>query len=250
MDIFQIRRSADAQFKKEKPEEPKKEKDNGYLENMKESLRIIFIWGRPVLIMAGMILVIHIAGMIITGPGMEEIKTQNATITGLKNSFDIKTNQFKDTKAQDATISDYFYYTGDTSEDDRIAEEYFSHLCTWDDGATYESLRKEMEKAGYQDNSSVMMALFPEQRKYYDQEKEKVCYSIDDNGENMKFESVTTYPISADGSKKEYAGILTVSTKDRTEGGYNREYFGYVYVQYAVENKQIVEVRAESLIEQ
>lgn len=199
-------------------------------------------------------ILLFIAGVmvrkIVLGPNALKIAEQNAQLTQLKTDLDLMTNQYKDMVSQQSSFDDYSYYTGDTSENDSAAIEFFSHICTWDDSSTYELLRQEMFREGYTSESGLMKALLPEPVTYYDAESGNMLYSIDLNKDNMKFEGMKSYPISSDAGKNEYSGILVVSSVDRSEEGMNREYFGYVYVSYVIENNKCTNVNAEALIKQ
>lgn len=95
-----------------------------------------------------------------------------------------------------------------------------------------------------------MKALLPEPVTYFDEESGNMLYSIDLNQDNMKFERIESYPVSSEAGKNKYAGILVVSSVDLSDEGMNQEYFGYVYVDYVIENEKCVDVNAEALIRQ
>ncbi len=187
---------------------------------------------------------------IILGPATLKITEQTVLLTQLKTDYDLMNNQYKDMASQRSSLDDYSYYTGDTSENDLTAADFFSHICTWSDSSTYESLRQEMFKAGYTAESGLMKALLPEPVTYYDEESGNMLYSIDLNKDNMKFERLESYPISSEAGKNKYAGIVVVSSVDMSAEGRNQEYFGYVYVDYVIENEECRDVNAEALIRQ
>lgn len=203
------------------------------------------------IIAAVLIIIIEImVGKIILGPATLKITEQTVQLTQLKTDLDLMTNQYKDMVAQKSSFDDYSYYTGDTSEHDSTAADFFSHICTWSDSSTYESLRQEMFKAGYTSESGLMKALLPEPVTYYDEGSGNMLYSIDLNKDNMKFEDIKSYPVSSEAGKNKYAGILVVSSVDMSAEGRNQEYFGYVYVDYVIENDKCTDVNAEALIRQ
>lgn len=204
----------------------------------------------PIIIMVVIIIIEIMAGKIILGPDKLKITEQTVQLTQLKTDFDLMTNQYRDMVSQRASLDDYSYYTGDTSENDLAASDFFSHICTWSDSSTYESLRQEMFRAGYTSESGLMKALLPEPVTYYDEESGQMLYSIDLNKDNMKFEGIESYPVSSEAGKNKYAGILVVSSVDMSAEGMNQEYFGYVYVDYVIENNECTEVNAEALIRQ
>lgn len=204
----------------------------------------------PIIVMVLIIIIELMAGKIILGPDRLKIMEQSVQLTQLKTDYDLMTNQYRDMVSQRASLDDYSYYTGDTSENDLAASDFFSHICTWSDSSTYESLRQEMFRAGYTAESGLMKALLPEPVTYYDEESGKMLYSIDLNQDNMRFERIESYPVSAEAGKNKYAGILVVSSVDLSEEGMNQEYFGYVYVDYVIENDKCTDVNAEALIRQ
>lgn len=204
----------------------------------------------PIIIMVVIIIIEIMAGKIILGPDKLKITEQTVQLTQLKTDFDLMTNQYRDMVSQRALLDDYSYYTGDTSENDQAAADFFAHICTWSDSAAYESLRQEMFRAGYTSESGLMKALLPEPVTYYDEESGQMLYSIDLNKDNMKFEGIESYPVSSEAGKNKYAGILVVSSVDMSAEGMNQEYFGYVYVDYVIENNECTEVNAEALIRQ
>ncbi|MDE7268530.1 MAG: hypothetical protein K2N89_13805 [Lachnospiraceae bacterium] len=204
----------------------------------------------PIIAVVLLIIIEVMVGKIILGPSTLKITEQTVQLTQLKTDFDLMSNQYKDMVSQKSSFDDYSYYTGDTSENDLAAVEFFSHICTWSDSSTYESLRQEMFRAGYTSESGLMKALLPEPVTYYDEESKNMLYSIDLNKDNMKFESIRSYPISSEAGKNKYAGILVVSSVDMSAEGMNQEYFGYVYVDYVIENDKCTEVNAEALIRQ
>ncbi|MDE7201060.1 MAG: hypothetical protein K2O91_03945 [Lachnospiraceae bacterium] len=204
----------------------------------------------PIIAIILLIIIEVMVGKIILGPSTLKITEQTVQLTQLKTDFDLMSNQYKDLVSQKSSFDDYSYYTGDTSENDLAAVEFFSHICTWSDSSTYESLRQEMFRAGYTSESGLMKALLPEPVTYYDEENKNMLYSIDLNKDNMKFESIKSYPISSEAGKNKYAGILVVSSVDMSAEGMNQEYFGYVYVDYVIENDKCTEVNAEALIRQ
>lgn len=204
----------------------------------------------PIIAVVLLIIIEVMVGKIILGPSTLKITEQIVQLTQLKTDFDLMSNQYKDMVSQKSSFDDYSYYTGDTSENDLAAVEFFSHICTWSDSSTYESLRQEMFRAGYTSESGLMKALLPEPVTYYDEESKNMLYSIDLNKDNMKFESIKSYPISSEAGKNKYAGILVVSSVDMSAEGMNQEYFGYVYVDYVIENDKCTEVNAEALIRQ
>ena len=204
----------------------------------------------PIIAIVLIIVIEIMVGKIILGPDTLKIKEQTIQLIQLKTDFDLMTNQYKDMAAQKASFEDYSYYTGDTADNDLIAEDFFTHICTWSDSGTYESLRQEMFRAGYTAESGLMKALLPEPVTYYDKESGTMLYSIDINKDNMKFERIESYPISSEAGKNKYAGIVVVSSVDMSEEGKNQEYFGYVYVDYVIENDKCTDVNAEALIRQ
>lgn len=204
----------------------------------------------PVIVMVFIIIIELMIGKIILGPSRLKIKEQSVQLTQLKTDYDLMTNQYKDMVSQRASFDDYSYYTGDTSENDLTAADFFSHICTWNDSSTYELLRQEMFKTGYTAESNLMKALLPEPVTYYDEKSGQMLYAIDLNKDNMKFESIESYPVSSEAGKNRYAGILVVSSVDMSAEGMNQEYFGYVYVDYVIENDKCTEVNAEALIRQ
>lgn len=204
----------------------------------------------PIVAMLLIIIIELMVGKIILGPNTLKITEQTVLLTQLKTDFDLMGNQYKDMVSQQASFDDYSYYTGDTSEHDLAAADFFSHICTWSDSSTYESLRQEMFRAGYTAESGLMKALLPEPVTYYDGEIGNMLYSIDLNKDNMKFERIESYPISSEAGKNKYAGIVVVSSVDMSAEGKNQEYFGYVYVDYVIENDECKDVNAEALIRQ
>lgn len=204
----------------------------------------------PIIVMVLIIIIELMIGKIILGPTSLKITEQSVQLTKLKTDYDLMTNQYRDMVSQRASLDDYSYYTGDTSENDLAASDFFSHICTWSDSSTYESLRKEMFRAGYTSESGLMKALLPEPVTYFDEESGNMLYSIDLNQDNMKFERIESYPVSSEAGKNKYAGILVVSSVDLSDEGMNQEYFGYVYVDYVIENEKCVDVNAEALIRQ
>ena len=199
----------------------------------------------PIIVMVLIIIIELMIGKIILGPTSLKITEQSVQLTKLKTDYDLMTNQYRDMVSQRASLDDYSYYTGDTSENDLAASDFFSHICTWSDSSTYESLRKEMFRAGYTSESGLMKALLPEPVRV-----RNMLYSIDLNQDNMKFERIESYPVSSEAGKNKYAGILVVSSVDLSDEGMNQEYFGYVYVDYVIENEKCVDVNAEALIRQ
>lgn len=204
----------------------------------------------PILVVILLVIVEIMIGKIILGPSTLKITEQTMLLTQLKTDFDLMSNQYKDMVAQKSSFDDYSYYTGDTSENDLTAADFFSHICTWSDSSTYELLRQELFNAGYTAESGLMKALLPEPVTYYDEESKNMLYSIDLNKDNMKFERIESYPISSDAGKNKYAGIVVVSSVDMSEEGKNQEYFGYVYVDYVIENDKCTDVNAEALVRQ
>lgn len=225
----------------------KKSTVNGYTMSSDEKLEIAKFCA-PVIVTILLLIVCMMVKKIILGPDAQKIREQNSQITQLKTDIDLLGNQYKDMLSQETVFEDYSYYNGDTSDDDAVAAEFFSHICTWSDSSTYETLRKELFKNGYTAESSLMTALLPEPVTYYDDASGDMLYSIDINNDNMSFESLASYPISTSAGRNEYSGILVVSSVDRSEGGMNQEYFGYVYVNYAIENNECTDVSAEALI--
>ncbi len=204
----------------------------------------------PVIVLVLIVIIEIMVGKIILGPSTLKITEQTMLLTQLKTDTDLMSNQYKDMMAQESSFNDYSYYTGDTSEHDLTAADFFSHICTWNDSSTYESLRQEMFQAGYTSESGLMKALLPEPVTYYDKESKDMLYSIDQNKDNMKFERLESYPISSEAGKNKYAGIVVVSSVDMSKEGKNQEYFGYVYVDYVIENDKCKDVSAETLIRQ
>lgn len=204
----------------------------------------------PIIVAVVIIIIEIMAGKIILGPDKLKIMEQTVQLTQLKTDYDLMSNQYKDMVAQKSSFDDYSYYTGDTSENDQTAADFFSHICTWNNSAAYEELRQEMFRAGYTSESGLMKALLPEPVTYYDEESGQMLYFIDLNKDNMKFEGIESYPVSSEAGKNKYAGILVVSSVDMSAEGMNQEYFGYVYVDYVIENDKCTEVNAEALIRQ
>lgn len=238
-----------------KPSNEPEENNNREKDDVKKDWKdsdafFVFKWLIPVLIPMVVFFVMMMIDSIVTKPNATKLAQQNAQIVELKNKIDIQQNQYKDMQAQELVFEEHSYYNGNTDEDDQVAEKFFSHICTWEDSTTYEELRNEMLEAGYTEEDSLMRALLPAQSIYFSKEDQQWHSATDENGDNMKFESLTTYPISNDDKKHEYAGILKVSSKDRTSGGMNREYFGHVYVRYIIENQKCISVTAEALVDQ
>lgn len=209
---------------------------------------VIIEWAKPILVILSVLVIVQLIGKVITGPRASLIAMQNAEITNLINDLDIKINQYKDKQAQYAAIDEYSYYTGNNEEDNNIAIDFFRNVCTWNNATEYEMIRAEMFEAGYKETDSFIRVLLPEQKMYYNSEEQKMHYSIDDNGESMAYEELIAYPLSANGTKKEYSGILKVSSKDVLHGG--EECFGYVYIHYYIEDGKCLNIEAESLLEQ
>ncbi len=215
---------------------------------MNKDLLVIVEWAKPILIFVCVLFAVQLIGKIITSPGTSQVALQNAEIIDLMNTLDIKTNQYKDKQTQYAATDEYSYFTGDNEEDNSIAIEFFKRVCTWNDSATYEMIRAEMFEDGYKETDSFIRILLPQQSAYYNSEEKKMHYSIDDNGESMAFEELIAFPLSANGTNKEYSAILKVSSKDELHGGL--ESFGYVYLHYNIEDGKCYNIEAESLLKQ
>lgn len=213
-------------------------------EDKKDILKFLI----PIFVTTFFVIIIMLIKKAVLGPDAQKIAEQNNQIIQLKTEYDLKNNQYKDLIAQSNTFDEYEYYKGDTSDDDKIAAEYFSHLCTWSDSSTYEALRQEMFDKDYTSENSLMKTFLPEPVTIYDNETESYIYEIDINKDNLKFERIVSYPIFGNEISKEYSAIIEVSSVDMSEGGKNKEYFGYVYVNYKIENGEIIDATAETLV--
>ena len=79
----------------------------------------------PIIVMVLIIIIELMAGKIILGPDRLKITEQSVQLTQLKTDYDLMTNQYRDMVSQRASLDDYSYYTGDTSENDLAASDFF-----------------------------------------------------------------------------------------------------------------------------
>lgn len=249
-----IDNSSKADNKKSQKEEIKNKKAKQNLSNLPkykmtaQDKEDIFKFLVPIFATILFVVIIVLVKKVILGPDKQKIIEQNAQITQLKTDYDLKNNQYKDLIAQSQTFDEYDYYKGENVEDDKIAADYFSHLCSWSDSESYEALRKEMFDKDYTSENSIMKTFLPEPVKYYNEETSDYVYDIDINKDNLKFERLISYPIAGNEESKEYSAIIEVSSVDMSEGGNNKEYFGYIYVNYKIENGEITDASAETLV--
>lgn len=79
----------------------------------------------PIIVMVLIIIIELMIGKIILGPTSLKITEQSVQLTQLKTDYDLMTNQYRDMVSQRASLDDYSYYTGDTSENDLAASDFF-----------------------------------------------------------------------------------------------------------------------------
>ena len=248
-DSKSLANSKNATVKKDKSKKNKKNNKADYDKVRKEDIDTIVKWSLPMVLLFAVWMIVRFAGSILNQPAAIEIAKQNATYIDIQNKIDIKTNEYNDMLSKNSVVSDFSYYTGDTSKDDKIAIAFFEHICTWNNSEIYQNLRDELLSQGYTVNDPIMLTLLPETETYFNEKEGKWQNPIDVNGENLKFESLTTYPLSVDGLRHSYAGILEISSKDNSEDGMNKEYFGKIYVTYVIENGKCCEAWATTLVE-
>lgn len=207
-------------------------------------------WAFPILCCVIVVIVANMVGDKINQPARNKIAQQATTYTDTLNNIDIKTNQYNDMLAQEDALADFHYYNGDTSEDNKIASDYFAKYCTWSDGETYENLRASALNEGYTDDSSFMVCLLPAQFVYQD-ETYKKYYAIDTYSENMRFESLDDYALSFNASlnQMEYAGILTLASNSFDESGMAVTEYTRCFVTYSISDGTIKDVNVALLVD-
>lgn len=235
--------------KADKQDTGKKSPNINSMKPRSEDMAVILKWAMPMILLLIVWILVRFAGSVINEPGAIQLSQQTARLVEIQNNIDLKTNEYKDLQSQNSAKGEYAYYTGNTKADDDIAVTFFEHICTWNNSVMYEDLREELLSTGYEESDSVMRTLLPEVSTYFNEAVGKWQNSIDVNGDNLKFESLSTYPIAVEDGRRSYAGILEVSTKDTSEQGMNKEYFGYVYVRYVIENGKCCQVEAEALVD-
>lgn len=164
-----------------------------------------------------------------------KIEEQTKTYDSTNNKITVANNQYKDLTQQEKVQANLHYYTGDTSADDSIANEFFSKFCTWSNGSEYNALRDEALALGYDENSSFMKCFFPAQMTVTDSAY-NTYYAIDTYGVNLKFNDLKTVPMSYNGSTcmQSYSAIVTVSSDITDERGVKSTNVSKCYVTYSI----------------
>ena len=209
----------------------------GLTKGQKFTLRILGKYLAPV----ALCLVVLIAALVFAGSlssGQEAlIVTDDNQIGELRNKLDALDNDIKAMGETDGYSTEWVYSRNDERKaaDDAVAEAFFKEYTTWTNGEEYEQKHKALVSAcGGYSTSSLVISFLPQQTIYYDENNRGVITVYEQDGYDMRFGSLTSYRVSANGSVTSYVGLVRVERSG--SGALTGKTEGSVYVCYDIVN--------------
>ncbi len=222
------------------------EKRGGLTNGQKFTLKILSRYLAPVVVC---LVILVICGLLpgILGDSSTEIAAQESKIGAAKNELDALINDVKALGETDGYSTEWVYSRNDEKKaaDDAVAEAFFKEWTTWTGGEEYEQKHKALvEKCGGYTTSSLVTSFLPQQTIYYDENNRGVITGYQQDGYDMRFQSLTSYRVSANGSVTSYVGIVRLERNG--SGAVAGKVEGSVYVCYDIVNGELSAATAQA----
>lgn len=224
------------------------EKKGGLTGGQKFTLKILGKYLAPVFVCVAILIVAAAVGLsALFTDRTDEIAGLQNEIGKTQNELDALENGIKAAGETDGYSTEWVYSRNDERKaaDDAVAEAFFKEYSTWTGGQEYEEkYQKLVTAAGGNAASSLVVSFLPQQKIYYDENNRGVITGYERDGYDMRFGSLTSYRVSANGSVTSYVGVVRVERS--ASGAMAGKTEGSVYVCYDIVNGELAVTSAQA----